>query len=399
MPHTFANGDRRLDLDWIRVCAFGLLIIYHVGMLYVPWDFHVKSIHQSNTLPGIMALVNPWRMSILFLVSGAATRFMLDKTSPGALAGRRSWRLLVPLAFGVAVIVPPQSYAEVVEKLGFSGSYPDFWFGHYLAFDQNFCRLRDGRQYCIVLPTWNHLWFVVYLWVYTVILAGAAALTPGTLAALERFVERLPAPALLVGPALLLAALHAFVYPRFPPTQALFDDVYGHAIYVPIFLFGFLIARSGRFAEAVEKLRWPALAIAVTAYVAMILLGSAPWDEMPVSRARPLAFGLDQWCAILAILGFARRFLKDRDGPLLRYAAGAVFCWYIVHQTIIVMAAHWLKPLALPAATEAMIIIAATIAGCWASYEIARRIPFLRPLLGIAPSAEPAELTLRPSPR
>src|SRR5215207_2339915 len=36
---TAASG-RRCDLDWIRIGAFGLLILYHVGMLYVPWNFH-----------------------------------------------------------------------------------------------------------------------------------------------------------------------------------------------------------------------------------------------------------------------------------------------------------------------------------------------------------------------
>lgn len=34
---------RRYDLDWLRVIAFGLLIFYHVGMLFVPWDFHIKN--------------------------------------------------------------------------------------------------------------------------------------------------------------------------------------------------------------------------------------------------------------------------------------------------------------------------------------------------------------------
>lgn len=38
---------RRYDLDWLRIIAFGLLIFYHIGMFYVSWDFHVKSIHTA----------------------------------------------------------------------------------------------------------------------------------------------------------------------------------------------------------------------------------------------------------------------------------------------------------------------------------------------------------------
>ena len=41
--------QRRHDLDWVRVCAFGLLVLYHVGMYYVTWDWHVKSPHASAT--------------------------------------------------------------------------------------------------------------------------------------------------------------------------------------------------------------------------------------------------------------------------------------------------------------------------------------------------------------
>ena len=43
-----AVPDRRHDLDWLRIAAFGLLIFYHVGMFYVTWGFHVKSSHAST---------------------------------------------------------------------------------------------------------------------------------------------------------------------------------------------------------------------------------------------------------------------------------------------------------------------------------------------------------------
>ena len=42
--------ERRYDLDWIRICAFGVLVLYHVGMYYVTWDWHVNSPHASHAL-------------------------------------------------------------------------------------------------------------------------------------------------------------------------------------------------------------------------------------------------------------------------------------------------------------------------------------------------------------
>lgn len=166
---------RRHDLDWVRVLAFGLLVLYHVGMYYVTWDWHINSPAAGPALEPFMMLSSPWRLSLLFLVSGVATAFLLARARRDAAAangrvrflGPRSWRLLVPLAFGMLVVVPPQSYYEVVEKLpgGYHDGYLAFW-GRYLAGDGSFCRGDD----CLVLPTWNHLWFVAYLWAYTVAL-------------------------------------------------------------------------------------------------------------------------------------------------------------------------------------------------------------------------------------
>jgi hypothetical protein len=72
-------GARRYDLDWVRIGAFMLLIFYHVGMYYVTWDWHVKSPHASNTIEPLMFLTNPWRLTLLFLVSGVATAYLFER--------------------------------------------------------------------------------------------------------------------------------------------------------------------------------------------------------------------------------------------------------------------------------------------------------------------------------
>ena len=43
-----------------------------------------------------MLVLNPWRLGLLFLVSGVATRFMLRKYSLLPLLRSRSARLLIP---------------------------------------------------------------------------------------------------------------------------------------------------------------------------------------------------------------------------------------------------------------------------------------------------------------
>jgi hypothetical protein len=78
-------------------------------MLYVSWGFHIKSAHRITALEPLMLVLNPWRLELLFLVSGVATRFMLRKYALGPLLRSRSARLMIPLVFGMLVIVPPQA--------------------------------------------------------------------------------------------------------------------------------------------------------------------------------------------------------------------------------------------------------------------------------------------------
>ena len=102
------SPSRLAYLDWLRVAAFALLILYHVGMFYVTWDWHVKSDRAGHAIEPLMLLTNPWRLTLLFFVSGAATRFMADKMSAAKLAGKRTVRLLVPLVFAMLFLEFPE---------------------------------------------------------------------------------------------------------------------------------------------------------------------------------------------------------------------------------------------------------------------------------------------------
>ena len=84
-----------------------------------------------------MLALNPWRLSLLFVISGTATAFMAMRIGRGALAWQRGMRLFVPLVFGMLVVVVPQVYFEVVEAGRYSGGFMAFW-GRYLRRDQSF---------------------------------------------------------------------------------------------------------------------------------------------------------------------------------------------------------------------------------------------------------------------
>ncbi|HEY8974836.1 MAG TPA: hypothetical protein VIN75_11500, partial [Burkholderiaceae bacterium] len=117
-------------------------------------------------------------------------------------------------------------------------------------------------------------------------------------------------------------------------------------------------------------------------------------------RLHRVAYAMDQWCAIVAALGFARQW-NPADSRARRYLTEAIFPFYIVHQTAIVLLAHFMKPLGLRPPVEGPLLVAATAAICLASFEIVRRVGWMRPLFGLAPapaaSSRPASLGTAPA--
>ena len=56
---------------------------------------------------------------------------------------------------------------------------------------------------------------------------------------------------------------------------------------------------------------------------------------------------------------------------------------YILHQTVIVVVAHSLKPAHLDPALEGALLVLVTASACFLGYEAIRRVRILRPLFGL----------------
>jgi glucans biosynthesis protein C len=376
-------NERLYFLDWLRIIAFAVLIVYHVGMYYVRWDFHVKSPFAGPSLEPWMKLTEPWRMSLLFMISGAATALMLRTRSNLALVRQRSRQLLLPLLCGVVLIVPPQAYFEVVQKFSYPGSYRNFlalYFGH----DQSFCQ----NNKCLILPTWNHLWFLPYVWAYTMLYVALNALSPRAAITAVNAVARVVKTfgggiVLLLVPMAFIGAIRWALFARFPVTYALWGDWFSHAIYAPMFFAGAVLALQGSLWTRVSTLRWTALGLAAVGYYALIHGGStAPMQH--------LATAVFQWAALVTILGFATQHL-NHDGPWRLTLNQAVFPVYLLHQTVIVVASQALLPLAWRPIIEGPVLIGITLLLSTAGFLAVRPFNALRPWFGLgrAPKHRP----------
>ena len=259
-----------------------------------------------------------------------------------------------------------------------------------LAFYPDYVKLE--QTFSTITPTWNHLWYLVYVLAYILI---ALPLLP--------WLRRVPRSrfwqALVSRPFALVAVMilpfvvvETWLQPIFPTTHAFVDDWANHAHRFMIFLIGFFAAKDPAFWRSVDRAWKVAPALAVAAW--MILGNARPVAEqlehfLPATVLR-LVFSyvgiLYAWACMLTLLGLGQRFL-NRQSRTLRYLTSAIFCYYVLHQTIIVVAGYYLTGMKLGAVPEFLILTSVTVAGCALGYEIVRRIPGLRILMGVRQSS------------
>ncbi len=371
------GARREYGLDWLRVIAFVILIGYHTGMFFVSWDWHIKNPERSRALEWVMLFFNRWRLPLLFFISGAGVFFSLRRRSLAQFAAERIRRLLLPLAFGMLVVIPPQIYFERMYRGQAVGSYWEFW-----ATVFHFVPYPAGNT------SWHHLWFVAYILVYSLACMPLFALLKS--GAGRRFVESLARAAergaviyLFSIPSLAVAV---WLGPRWPVTHNLIADWANLTGSLLTFLWGFIICGNERFLGTLQRRRREFLIVAVAMTAAMygLLLGrwTAGWTPAARLWAGAVVNAYLGMGWIFSLVGYSRTYL-NRESPALRYATRAVYPFYIVHQTITVCLAFYMTGWSAPIAVKFPLLAGGTFLGSWIIFELARRTPVTRALMGI----------------
>lgn len=335
---TTTGRPRRHDLDWLRVIAILLLVFFHSAMPFVAeWGWHLKNAETSRLLLEFNFFMSRWRMAVLFLVSGVGTAYALGSKPWREFGITRARRLLIPLLFGIAVVVPPQVYMERLAN-GDAAGYLSFWPTFFTT------GVYPSGNF-----SWHHLWFVAYLAIYTVVLMplflwlrGARARKVGEV--LERVVRRVG----LVAMALPLALVLVTLYPIFMGPQNVVNDLAFLLYYMIFFLYGFLLANASGVWTKIEQGRGVSLRWAVACTLVLNAIrwnGATPYIEYsPASAAYMSLMALTAWCWVITILGYGKRWL-NRPSRVLSYANEGIYPYYILHQTVIVVLAYYVIPL------------------------------------------------------
>ena len=394
--------NRRHDIDALRALAFSLLILYHLAMLYVfEWGWHIKSSYLSESLQFPMLLVNRWRMDLIFLISGVSTALLMQKIAKAGGAAsflvQRTWRLMLPLLFGMAVIVPVQPYCQGVANGLVEPGFLQFISRYYSGYPWP-AKAFDGWEHGF---TWNHLWYLAYLWCYTVLLVAMQKPLASRMGQMLRSIFlSFRGWRLLVWPAVPLFLYTATLQSYFPQTNALANDWYAHALYFTVFLYGWWLGSHDTIWAELSRLRWHALGLALIAFALYMLVRAFGSDDSPphVYFLVWMLRNLYIWAALCTILGWGHATL-NRPFRWLPWATQAVYPWYILHQSLIVLLAYWLVPMKLGPVLEPLLIGFGTVAGCWLiTSGLVVRVDWLRACFGLKPNSHSGRAQASPLP-
>jgi glucan biosynthesis protein C len=367
------TAPRRYDLDWLRVLAFGLLIFYHTGMIFVGWKFHIMSQPSSSALELPMEFLNQWRMPLLFVISGVGVTLALGRRTAGQFAWERLQRLLLPLVFGMLVVVVPQVYYERLTQGATYTSLLDFY-PHY--FEGTYPR---GNF------TWNHLWFIAYLLPFS--LLGLPLFLqlrkPAAQAALARLSQGLQRPGRVLLFALPLIFLQLVLRPYWPDHRNLVSDWFNFAFYLTLFIYGYLLGPLAGFWQAAERQRYLFLALGLAAF-SFYYWADDYYYELIGGAIKRAVQGFNCWCWILVGFGFGRRYL-NRSSPLLQRANEAVYPFYILHQTVLIVLGYYVLQWHATNGAKFLLIALGTLGFTLLLYTVIWRFSVLRVLFGLKP--------------
>jgi len=345
------HTERRYDIDWLRVIAIGLLLTYHIAIIFQPWAVFIGFMRSTKLMDGLwypMTLLNVWRIPLLFFVSGMGVYFAMQKRNVKQLLLERGKRILLPYLFGIVAVVPL----------------------HFFIF-QNFY----GQQLTYFAHP-AHLWFlgnlVIYISVLFPVFFYLLKNQDGKFR--KALIKILGNP---LGPAVISLFFVLEVLIVKPQIFSLYaQTLHGYAMGFLAFFFGFILVYAGQpFWNTVQKCKAAYLCAATIMFAVRLIVNQTGGPNFL------MAIESNLW--IMSLLGYAYQYL-NRPSKVLAYFSKAVYPIYIVHMFVLYGAAWLVLPLEIPAFLQFILIVIITAVVCIILYEILKRIPILRNAFGIS---------------
>ncbi|MCX2681661.1 acyltransferase family protein [Galbibacter sp. EGI 63066] len=333
---------RRYDLDWLRVIAILAVYFHHLGMPFNGDDFHIMNSESSKLLDDIMVYFEQFRLPLLFLISGTGTVLAFSKRTWKQFFKERTGRLLIPLFFGVLFIVPPQTYYQ--------------YFNEFNSYWQIY---TEGR-----FET-NHLWFIENLYVISIIVIPLIIFLKSQKSnRFRNWFEKMSSYKIgfLLGglPLIILTAVLKRYYPTGSSSLTNLSETF---FYTYFFVSGILFATSQIFWGNLKKFRRFHFVVFIVS--SLLFYGYYLIPNNMVEPYLSLSFRWDIWyglCCllgwsfVLTILGYGQVYF-NKPSLCLKRMNEAIYPFYILHQTVIVVFAYYIIKLDLNIPAKLIILL------------------------------------------
>ena len=345
---------RKAYLDNIRWSTVGVVVLYHVFYLFnsvgIPGGIpNAKNIPLFDT---IAAMIYPWFMVLLFVVSGICARYSLQKRTAKQFLKERTTKLLVPSTIGLFVFQWILGYFN-------------------MAIADAFSKMPEQMPVFILYPIMvvsgtGVLWYIQLLWLFSMVLALIRKVEKGKL---YGFCEKANIWVLIL-----------LVIPVYGAAQILNTPViavYRFGIYGLCFLLGYFVFANDAVMERLSRC-WLVLTTA-----AAVLGAAYTWHyfgqnyavEPVVNSPFSVLYG---WTATLAVLAFAKRW-GDFSSPLSDRLSERNFGLYVFHYVPLAACAYLLhRHTALSAVPSYLLTGLAAFGGGYLLNAVISRIPVLR---------------------
>jgi len=333
------SSNRLHYIDWLRVIAFGILILFHCAVPFVEYyTWEINSDQTSKAITRIIWWTHQWRLPLLFFVAGVAVRFSLFKRTLIGFYKERFIRLFIPLWFAIFFITPIQVYFDWLQKGRISESFIQFY-----PSVLEIVPYPDGAF------TWSHMWFVAYLFVFTLLLIPVFAISRKRYLAQKKFdispVFKSPLGHIILSVPSMLFIKYLFV--DWPEQGSLIDDWYVFSSSIYFYFIGFLMSSFSSFWDGCLKYRRLFLIIAISCSIYLVSIYFWNWHlSKPSEDGRALNLfaivnGLHIWAIILTCIGFSMKYLNYRSERLM-YFNKTIYPLYVLHQAAIVSFGYYI---------------------------------------------------------
>lgn len=343
--------ERRYDIDWLRVIAIALLLIYHAAIVFQPWGALIGFITSQESILGLwipMAMLNVWRIPLLFFVSGMGMAFAMRRRNVKEIIMERFQRILIPLLFGMVIIVPIHIY---------------IW-----------------QTYYNQTPTYEwgrgHLWFLANIFMYVLMVLPIVYAEKRFLGTEVKAVIK----KVMGNPFGILVVLVPFIVEVFVIKPVSFElyAMTWHGFFLGFIAFtsGFVMIKTGQqFWNMLKQWWWSYLLLAIGLYTARLLY----YQLNGPSYLKCIESVL--W--IYSFMGVGYRYL-NKPSRVLAYLSQSAYPVYILHMVFLYWGATLILPLIMPVIFKYFLVTTLSLLGSFIVYElIIRRVPFIGLFFGL----------------